>query len=205
MIPSKNTMLLLKKRTLNVFSTKVVFGGTMGTFHSTKIPVWNFGNSTCPMELYISVAQTRPKPPRFGYCSCKQDTKKRYREKQFGQMERDISVRPTEITGPVKVHHLQSWSRIFRSDQTEMVCSIWCTNQNFRNFELKGKRPVFPSPTEDWTAILRVLQATWRSSRLQCKGSTFISELFQDREYWSGPGNRAGNLPLSSQALYRLS
>ena len=149
----------------------------------------------------------RPDPSHraFGYCSCKQDTKERYREKQFGQMERDISVRPTEITGPVKVHHLQSWSRIFRSDQTEMVCSIWCTNQNFRNFELKGKRSVFPSPTEDWTAILRVLQATGRSSRLQCKGSTFISELFQDREYWSGPGNRSGNLPLSSQALYRLS
>ena len=68
----------------------------------------------------------RPDPSHraFGYCSCKQDTKERYREKQFGQMERDISVRPTEITGPVKVHHLQSWSRIFQSDQTEMVCSI---------------------------------------------------------------------------------
>ena len=77
----------------------------------------------------------RPDPSHraFGYCSCKQDTKERYREKQFGQMERVISVRPTEITGPVKVQHLQSWSRIFWSDQTEMVCSIWCTNQNFRN------------------------------------------------------------------------
>ena len=52
----------------------------------------------------------RPDPSHraFGYCSCKQDTKERYREKQFGQMERDISVRPTEITGPVKVHHLQA-------------------------------------------------------------------------------------------------
>ena len=36
----------------------------------------------------------------FGYCPCKQDTKERY-----CQMERDISVRPTEMTGPVKVDH----------------------------------------------------------------------------------------------------
>ena len=36
-----------------------------GAFHSTKIPVWNFGNFTCSMERYIPVAQTRSKPPRF--------------------------------------------------------------------------------------------------------------------------------------------
>ena len=59
-------------------------------------------------------------------------------------MARDISVRPTEITGPVKVDHLQGWSRTFRSDQIEMVrsiqLSIWCINRNFRNFGLNGKR-----------------------------------------------------------------
>ena len=33
-------------------------------FHSTKIPVWNFGNFTCSRERYIPVAQNRPKPPR---------------------------------------------------------------------------------------------------------------------------------------------
>ena len=33
-----------------------------GAFHSTKIPVWNFGNSMCPMEWYILAAQIRPKP-----------------------------------------------------------------------------------------------------------------------------------------------
>ena len=49
-----------------------------------------------------------------GYCSCKQDTKERYWEQQFCQMERDISVRPTEMTRPVTVDRLQSWSRIFR-------------------------------------------------------------------------------------------
>ena len=29
------------------------------------------------------------------------------------------------------------------SDQTERVCSIWCTNQNFWNFGLNGKSPSF--------------------------------------------------------------
>ena len=60
---------------------------------------------------------------------------------QFCQTERDISVWPTEMTRPVRVDHLQSWSRKFRSGQTEMVRSIWCTNRNVRNFELNGKRP----------------------------------------------------------------
>ena len=42
-----------------------------------------------------------------------------------------------------------------------------------------------------------VTRAERRSSRLQrCKGSTFISDLFQDPEYWSGPGNRTRDLPL---------
>ena len=58
-------------------------------------------------------------------------------------MERDISVVPTEITRPVKVVDLQSWSQIFRSEQTEMVRSISCTNRNYRNFGWNGKHPVF--------------------------------------------------------------
>ena len=65
-----------------------------------------------------------PSHRAFGYCSCKQDTKERYWEEQFCQMERDISVRPTEMTRPVKVDLLQSWSRIYRSNQTEMARSL---------------------------------------------------------------------------------
>ena len=65
-------------------------------------------------------------------CSCNQDTKEQYWGQQFWQMERDISVRPIEMTGPFKVDHLHRWSRIFRSDQTEMVRSIWWTKRNFR-------------------------------------------------------------------------
>ena len=76
-------------------------------------------------------------------CSRKPDRKERYWGQQFWQMERDSLVRPTEMTRPVTVDHLQSWSRIFRSDQTEMVRSIWWTKRNFRTFGLNGKRPLF--------------------------------------------------------------
>ena len=37
----------------------------------------------------------------------KQDTKVRYWGQQFCQMERDLSVLPTEMTGQVKVDHFQ--------------------------------------------------------------------------------------------------
>ena len=53
-----------------------------------------------------------------------QDTKGHYWGQQFCQLEKDISVRPTEMSRPVKVDHLQSWSQIFRSDQTEVVSSV---------------------------------------------------------------------------------
>ena len=37
----------------------------LGTFHSKNNPVWNFGNSICPVEGYIPVAQSRSKPPHI--------------------------------------------------------------------------------------------------------------------------------------------
>ena len=76
------------------------------------------------MEQYILVAQTQLRPQHVIYCSCKQDTKEQYLGQQFCQIERDILVRPTKMTRPVKVDHLQSWSQIFRSDQIEMDHSI---------------------------------------------------------------------------------
>ena len=36
-----------------------------------------------------------------------------------------LSVGPTEMSGLVKVNHLQRLSQIFRSDRTEMARSIW--------------------------------------------------------------------------------
>ena len=107
----------------------VHFGQIGGAFHLTNTPIWNFGKSTWPMQRYIPVKFRShipdPSHRAFGYCSCKQDTKERYWGQQFCQMERDISVRPTEITWPVKVDHLEGWSQIFRSDRIEIFCSIW--------------------------------------------------------------------------------
>ena len=91
--------------------------------------------------------------------SCKQDRKERYWGQQFWQMERDISVRPTEMTRPVTVDHLQSWSRIFRSDQTEMVRFIWCTNRNYRNIGLNGKRPRSSVSRENFSHTHRAADA----------------------------------------------
>ena len=42
----------------------VHFGQIEGAFHLTNTPIWNFGKSTWPMQRYIPVAHTRPKPPR---------------------------------------------------------------------------------------------------------------------------------------------
>ena len=52
--------------------------------------------------------------------SWKRDIKERYWGQELCQMERDISVRLSDMIRPVKVDHHQSWSRIFRSDQTEI-------------------------------------------------------------------------------------
>ena len=43
-----------------------------------------------------------------------------------------------------------------------------------------------------------VIRAARRSSHLQGKGTHLISQLFQDPDYWSGPGNRTRDLPLFS-------
>ena len=127
--------------------------GLNGRFLLDKIPIefseipraqWN-GTVT-------PAAQTLPKPVRaFSYCSCKKYTKVRY----WGDLRRTIW---STGKGPTKMRTGQSGpcSFKFRSDQTEMVHSNGCTNRNFRNFGLNGKRPLnywkcvsnFPSP--DW-------------------------------------------------------
>ena len=58
---------------------------------------------------------------------------------------------------------------------------------------------IFTSPTGDGNAIVC---ATRRSSHLQGNGSTYISQLFLDPEYCSGPGNWTRELPLYNKALY---
>jgi len=150
-----------------------------GAFHSTKIPVWNFGNFSSPMELYRVFSLTWPASMqiswnkrkrlhkkrvqlpddwfgtptwrpfyRFGtpispqwrnlktfYSACTDPTQATARlvivlvrrkqkigtgdnniVKWEGAFRSIISLRPTEVTKPVKVDQLQSWYRIFRSD-----------------------------------------------------------------------------------------
>ena len=112
---------------------------------------FNFNNSTfrCTDPTQASTAC---------YCSCKQDTKERYWGQQFCQMERDILVQPTKMTRPVKVDHLQSWSGIFRSDQTEKDHSIWSTNWNFWNFWLNGNKA--PQDSSLWRILRFNIQLT---------------------------------------------
>ena len=88
------------------------------------IPVRNFGNSMCTMERYIPVAHTWPKPQRVCLLFLPAGYKRAVLGTTSLSMERDISVRPTEMTRPVKVDHLQSWSRTFRSDQTWLVNEV---------------------------------------------------------------------------------
>ena len=79
----------------------------------------------------------------FSYCSCKQDTKEQYWEQQFCQMERGISVGATEMMRQVKVDHLQSCFRIFRSDQTKLVHTIILMYQpKFPEFWVEWKCPL---------------------------------------------------------------
>ena len=52
----------------------------------------------------------------------------------FVKWKRDISVRPTEMTRPVKVNLKGGPKYTFWSHQTEMVRSIWFLTENFRNF-----------------------------------------------------------------------
>ena len=101
-----------------------------------KIPLAQ-GNSTFRLHWPY------PSHCAFGYCSFKQHTKERY----LGQWK----ARQTEMTRLLKVDHFQSWSRIFRSDQTEMVRSTWCINRNvFGNLVWMESAPGLPFSLHVW-------------------------------------------------------
>ena len=99
---------------------------SLSASHSTKITVWNFGNSTYQWNGTLRFHRPDPSHRGFGYCSCKHAGYKRallgttilsIGKRHFGPTDRNKQT--------VKVDHLQSWSQIFRSDQTEVVSSIW--------------------------------------------------------------------------------
>ena len=119
------------------------FSFTLCAFHSTKFPVWNFGNSTCQMERYIPVTQTRPKPPRVSLLFLQAGYKGAVLRTTICQMERGISVQPTEMTEPFKVDRPPSKTvpnilvEPIRNGPFHLI-----SNRNFRNFGLSGKRPL---------------------------------------------------------------
>ena len=94
-------------------STSLKNNGLNGRFLLDKIPVWNFGNSTCPMERYCDSGCTDPTQNNARLVIVlvrsiqKCGTEEVWGE-QFGEMERDISFRPTKMTRPVKVDHAPS-------------------------------------------------------------------------------------------------
>ena len=68
---------------------------TKGAFHSTKIPVWNLGNFTCPVERYGTFRLQNPTQATARLVIVLVS-----RGQQFCQMERYLSVRPTGQRGP---------------------------------------------------------------------------------------------------------
>ena len=109
----------------------------MNASHSTKITVWNFGNSTYQRNGTLRLHRPDPSHRTFGYCSCKQDTKERHWGQQFCQLEKDISVWPNGQSGPPSklVPNIPVGPN--RSGQFYLI-----SNQNIRNFGLNGKRPM---------------------------------------------------------------
>ena len=95
------------------------------------------------------------------YCSCTQDTKERYWEHQFCQIKKG-HFSPTDRndqTGQSRPTLKGRPKYIFRSDPTEMVRSIWFLTENFRNFGLNGKGPLFSSLKIGFHVFARKL--TW--------------------------------------------
>ena len=85
-------------------------------------------------------------------------------------MERDILVQPTNMTRPVKVDHLQSWSGIFRSDQTEMDHSIWLkpTETSWILGWMEIKRPWTPLSWGYWGLPLGYIKLIYPTTFRLC-------------------------------------
>ena len=129
----------------------------MGAFYWTKFRL-NFRKFHVPNGTVLWLRLHRPDPSHraFSYCSCKKYTKVRY----WGDLRETIWSNGKGHFVPTDQNDQTGQSGPctfkFRSDQTEMVHSIGCTNRNFRNFGFDGKCPLnywkcvsnFPSP--DW-------------------------------------------------------
>ena len=116
---------------------------SMGAFHSTKITVWNVGNSTYQWNDTLRLHRPDPSHRGFGYCLSKHAGYKRallgttilsIGKRHFGPTDRN------ELTGqsgpPSKlVPNIPVGPN--RSGQFRLI-----SNQNIRYFGLNGKRPM---------------------------------------------------------------
>ena len=119
------------------------FSFTLCAFHSTKIPVWNFGNSTCQMERYIPVTQTRSKPPHvFFVVLASRIQRSRTEDNNLSNGKGHFS--PTDRNDRT----FQSRPTTFKDVPNILVGPNWngpfhlISNRSFRNFGLNWKRPL---------------------------------------------------------------
>ena len=74
--------------------------------------------------------------------SCKQDRKERYWGQQFWQMERDISVRPTEMTRPARSQSTTFKASPEYSGRTKTKCPFYLMHQpKLPEFWVEWKAP----------------------------------------------------------------
>ena len=124
---------------------------------SNDLPWWGYGYFLEPVHiqqkfqfeiLWIGTVHsgcTDPIQATACYCSCMQVTKEQYWGQQFCQVGGTFQFDRPKWQDQSKWTTFKAQSWIFQSDQTEMVRSIWWTNQNkFWNFGLNGKRPRTP-------------------------------------------------------------
>ena len=158
------------------------------------------------LRLYLLTSQT------FEVLSMEQDARKSPQECQ--EQPHTACVWSVKV----KIHSALEKSHIFTvpsPDDVARRAPLWRNKKTaihlsvnvFSTKVLIGDT-VFTSTTVDRTVILRghPSHAKLRSSRLQCKDTTFISySYFKTLGYWSGPGNRTRDPPLCRQTPYRLS
>ena len=94
--------------------TPISFHSPCALFIQQKSPFETSEILRAKREGYITVTQTRPKPPRVSLLFLQAGYKGAVLRTTICQMERDISVQPTEMTGPFKVDRPPSkMSQIF--------------------------------------------------------------------------------------------
>ena len=136
----------------------------ISAFHLTKIPLWNFGNSTCSFRgtysgctdarLVIVLVSGIQKTQKSG-------TEDNNFDKWKGTFWSDRPTWPDRSKWTI-----QSCSPIFRWDQTKMVRSIECTNQNWMesaqyHYYLLYRMTCFMGVKTLAETILALFSGTW--------------------------------------------